>query len=246
MSINQPSVYHKLADWIKEARYMVVFTGAGASTESGLPDFRSQRGLWKKVPERLASVETLMNNPDEFFEFYQERFESFKDVKPNRVHHILAKWENEGRVKMVITQNVDGLHQQAGSRQVAELHGSNAHVRCQSCGKLFERTEFHKRYCSDCGGMLRPNVVLFGEPLPMSEWMRAQHATEKADLFLVIGSSLQVYPAAGLPEQAVQRGARLAIINQEPTGLDDLAGIVCHEMAGDVLEQVDGLLREGL
>lgn len=234
-----------LAEWIQESRYAVVFTGAGASTESGLPDFRSQRGLWKKVPERLASIDTLLNNPDEFYNFYKERIEGFKDVKPNRVHRILAKWESQGRVKMVITQNVDGLHQMAGSREVAELHGSNAQVRCQECSRMYPREMFERRYCPECGGMLRPNVVLFGEPLPMGEWMRAQQATEKSDLFLVVGSSLQVYPAAGLPEVAVRQGARLVIINQEPTGMDTLADLVFHDVAGDVLEAVDRQLQQG-
>jgi len=241
--MSQSNRYAQLASWIHAAQYMVVFTGAGASTESGLPDFRSQRGLWKKVPEQLASIDTLLNHPDEFYAFYKERFEGFKHVQPNRVHRILAKWETEGRVKAVITQNVDGLHQMAGSRAVAELHGSNAQVRCHDCNRKFPREMFDRRVCPDCGGMLRPDVVLFGEPLPMSEWVKAQQATEKADLFLVVGSSLQVYPAAGLPAEAARRGARLVIINQEPTGLDALADLVYHEKAGDVLEAVDKELQ---
>lgn len=234
--------YAQLAGWLLEARYTVVFTGAGASTESGLPDFRSQQGLWRQVPERLASVDTLLNDPDAFYHFYKERFEKFRDVKPNRVHHILARWESRGRVHMLITQNVDGLHRMAGSREVAELHGNNAQVRCHECGNMFPREMFDRRYCPDCGGMLRPNVVLFGEMLPMDEWAKAQQATERADLFVVVGSSLTVYPAARLPQEAVRRGARLVIINQEPTGLDDLAHLVFHEKAGDVLEAVDRLL----
>jgi len=236
--------YAQLAAWIREAQYTVVFTGAGASTESGLPDFRSQQGLWKQVPERLASIDTLLNDPDTFYEFYKERFEKFRHVQPNRVHRILARWESQGRVRMIITQNVDGLHRMAGSQEVAELHGNNAQVRCHACGNMFPREIFDRRYCPDCGGMLRPNVVLFGEALPMGEWIKAQQATERADLFVVVGSSLTVYPAARLPEEAAHRGARLVIINQEPTGLDGLADLVCHEKAGDVLEAVDGWLAQ--
>src|SRR5690606_19892379 len=157
-----------LEKWIKDANYMVVFTGAGMSTESGLPDFRSKEGLWKKKdPTRLASTEALNNNVEEFIEFYRHRVLGIKEYGPHKGHYILADWEKRGKLKSIITQNVDGFHQLAGSKSVAELHGTLQRLHCGSCGKNYDSEQYvDKAYHCSCGGVLRPSVVLFGESLP--------------------------------------------------------------------------------
>lgn len=245
--MTEMSNYEQLAAHLAEARYPVFFTGAGASTESGLPDFRSRQGLWTKNPARIASVENLERDPEGFYQYYKERRSHRKEYHPNRVHTILAKWEQQGKVGMIITQNVDGLHQAAGSQNVAELHGTMSNIRCHQCGKVYDWELYDLRNCPECGGLLRPNVVLFGEALPQREYLKAHWGTEQADLFVVIGSSLVVYPAAGFVERAAQRGVKVAIINDEPTALDHLAEWLFHyEKAGDVMEKVDGHLQRML
>jgi NAD-dependent deacetylase len=238
---------NKLGAWLKEASKTVVFTGAGMSTESGLPDFRSAlQGIWRgKDPAMFASTYALQHNRDVFVDFYRMRIEGLVKSKPHRGHSILARWERDGLITGVITQNVDGFHQQAGSRQVAELHGTLSTVHCMSCGTRFPSDRYLQpdgTTCA-CGGFLRPSVVLFGEALPESALRLAEEWTEQADLFLVLGSSLQVSPANLFPRQAKARGARLVIVNMEPTELDDWADLVIHgEKIGHVLQQADDFL----
>ncbi|CAM3360490.1 NAD-dependent deacylase [Hydrogenibacillus schlegelii] len=237
----------RLAEWLvrtREAgRPAVVLTGAGASTESGLPDFRSAGGLWREVPEKLASVETLLDDPDAFYDFYDRRLKGLRGARPNRVHEVLARWETEGWIQAVLTQNVDGLHQAAGSRNVVELHGSLSRVRCHVCGRLYPPEALEERRCPACGGPLRPDIVLFGEFLPEEAWRSAEAWTEAAHLFLVVGSSLTVYPVAGLPERHARRGRPLVIVNRDPTPLDDRAALVVRETAGEVLAAADRILQ---
>lgn len=235
-----------LGTWLKEANYTVVLTGAGMSTESGLPDFRSAaKGLWKyKDPQKLASVHALRYNQEEFFQFYQERIRGLLTAKPHQGHVILAKWEEKGLIKSIITQNVDGFHHQAGSRRVAELHGTLLNVHCQDCGKSYPNTTYleNQFYCS-CGGVLRPSVVLFGESLPQEAVELAERESRQADLFIVLGSSLQVSPANYFPQMAKQMGAKLVIVNMEPTELDPLADLVIHQRKiGEVLAELDAEL----
>ncbi len=233
----------RLATLVRRARYMVAFTGAGASTESGLPDFRSSQGLWRRVPQHMASLAFMERHFDEFVAFYRQRIEALKGVQPSRVHRILARWEAAGWLKAVITQNVDGLHQQAGSRRVLPLHGDLRTCRCQRCGRTQPSEAFLSRPYCECGGRVRPNVVLFGESLPAAVWQQARDEALRCDLMLVVGSSLEVYPAASLPELVVRRvaagEARLVIVNRDPTPLDEQAGLVLRGVAGDILEQVD-------
>lgn len=236
--------YAQLAQLIRQARHFVAFTGAGASTESGLPDFRSAQGLWRTLPQEMASVEFMERHFDQFIDFYQQRLARLRGAQPNRVHRILAKWEREGLLKAVITQNVDGLHQRAGSVQVIPLHGDLDTCRCHACGRVYGADALRERYCP-CGGRLRPNVVLFGEMLPRDAWIRAHIEASSCDLMLVVGSSLEVYPAASLPELVADRGT-LVIINRDPTPLDHQARLVFHETAGDVLERVDRYLTEAI
>mgnify|MGYP001951671516 CR=1 FL=1 len=222
---------------------MVAFTGAGASTESGLPDFRSSQGLWNRWPQRMASLEFMEQHFDEFTEFYRARIAALADVEPNRVHRVLAAWEAAGLLKAVITQNVDGLHQRAGSRRVLALHGDLQTCRCHRCGRVYPSETFVVDPHCLCGGRLRPNVVLFGEFLPAGTWAEAEAEAARCDLMLVVGSSLEVYPAAALPEMVARRsaldGAALVIINRDPTPLDHLAALVIRETAGEVLVAVD-------
>ena len=231
-----------LKEWIKTAKYTVVFT------ESGLPDFRStDKGLWKKKdPSKLASTKALNENVEEFIEFYRHRVLGVKEYGPHEGHDILARWEEKGIIKSIITQNVDGFHQLAGSKRVAELHGTLQTLRCQSCGKEYNSESYvNKEYYCECGGVLRPNVVLFGEPLPEDAFQFAMKETNKADLFIVLGSSLTVSPANQFPLYAKQNGAKLVIVNMEPTEFDIYADEVIHgKKIGDVLRSLDRLLEK--
>ncbi|MBA4538693.1 NAD-dependent protein deacylase [Bacillus aquiflavi] len=227
---------------LREASNVVLLTGAGMSTESGLPDFRSSNGLWNKEdPSRIASVDALNQNVEQFFQFYLHRVIGLKECKPHKGHRILAKWEREGLINTIITQNVDGFHQEAGSQNVAELHGTLQNVHCESCGKS-SSSEIYltRRYQCECGGVLRPSVVLFGEMLPEKAFTIATEESQKADLFIVLGSSLTVTPANQFPLLAKENGAKLVIINMEPTQFDMYADLTIHgQKIGDVLQAND-------
>ena len=228
---------------IKKSKYVVVYTGAGMSTESGLPDFRSAKtGLWEQEnPSIVASTDALNRDVERFFEFYRKRVIGVKDCSPHKGHDILAKWERQGVIRGIITQNVDGFHSVAGSDNVMELHGTLQKVHCQSCGKEYgnEMYESETFYCT-CGGKLRPSVVLFGEGLPEDIFMKAMDASERADLFIVLGSSLTVTPANQFPLLAKEQGARLVIVNLEPTLFDHYADLVIHDRKiGEVLAELD-------
>lgn len=237
-----------LLEKLKESNYTVVLTGAGMSTESGLPDFRSQSGgLWQKEdPSRIASTDALNRNVEKFFEFYRYRVLGLKDCKPHIGHEILAKWEEAGIIQSIITQNVDGFHTEAGSKSVAELHGTLQKVHCQTCGREYgNETYVNEKYECVCGGKLRPSVVLFGEMLPEEALFQAAEESEKAELFIVLGSSLSVSPANQFPLIAKQNGAYLAIVNMEPTELDIYADLTIHNRKiGSLLKELDKQLKE--
>ncbi len=228
---------------LASARYAIVFTGAGVSTESGIPDFRGPQGLWKRVDPELFTIDYFYENPGHVWRLFLELFLNKMDAKPNPAHYAIAELERMGVVKAVITQNVDGLHQAAGSRNVIELHGNLRYAVCMSCGRRIPLSEAVRKAregeipprCPHCGGVLKPDVVFFGEPLPREELERAFSEAEKADVVLVVGSSLVVYPAAYIPELALQKGAKLIIVNMEPTRLDHLAHVVIRGKAGEVL-----------
>jgi len=239
----------RLAQAVRRSRSVVVFTGAGFSTESGLSDYRSPTGLWRRRdPAEVASVQALRRNPREFCEFYRRRLRPLAEARPNPAHLALARLQRRGLVHHVVTQNVDGLHQRAGSRDVVELHGSLARVRCDDCARLFppeamgrpEETEEPAR-CR-CGGLLRPDVVLFGESLPREAIEAAVEAACNCDLFCVAGSSLTVSPANSLPMRAARRGAFLAIVNLEPTPYDRMAALVIRARVGRVFPALSAAL----
>jgi len=250
------------AAW-RQAKRPVVFTGAGMSTESGLPDFRSAQGLWKTRPESLATLRAQQTQPDEFYFFYQWRIAKVWSVSPNLGHQALAALEERGYLSAVITQNVDGLHQRAGSQKVIELHGSLRTVSCLACGAAFDsrqllpaRTAWEDEYsrgdyhygdecrCPRCKGFLRPDVALFGESLPEDAWQEAVSYSQSADFFVVTGSSLAVAPANLCPEIALRQGAKLVIINRDATPLDSRAAWVVRQDSAGVFDAISRKIIE--
>ena len=226
-------------------RRNVALTGAGMSTESGLPDFRSADGLWATVdPARVASLSAFERDPAAFYAFYRTRLASLAGAVPNAGHRALARLEGIGKLHLVVTQNVDGLHQQAGSRDVVEVHGNLRECRCARCATVRPISEMVPPAGAEdvprcaCGGLLRPNVVLFEELLPLAAYERAEAACRECDVLLVVGSSLAVYPVAALPELAARAGARLVIVNRDPTPCDALAEVVVRGNAGTVLPAI--------
>ena len=216
---------------------------------SGIPDFRTpQKGLWEKVnPMEVAHIDAFRRDPDRFWHFYSQRFMSLRDKKPNRAHEIVAELERRGLVRAVITQNIDRLHAAAGTETLIEVHGSISHSSCLVCRARYELEEVRARHEGDpggvprcdCGEALKPDVVLFGEYLPVAAFARAEALAAGADLMLCIGSSLEVYPVAGLPETTLAAGGQIAILTQGPTPFDRRATV---RMGGDVVAELEALL----
>lgn len=232
---------------LKNATQTIVFSGAGMSTESGLPDFRSKdRGLWEKFnPDELANVNALLHNTEEFTNFYQYRLSEVNKYKPHEGHEILADWEKQGLVKGIITQNVDAFHSDVGSENVMELHGSFRTFHCHQCQKEYERTVYLNGLSTcDCGGTIRPGIVLFGENLPQDTFRKAEREASQADLFIVLGSSLSVSPANMFPLVAKENGANLVIVNREPTQYDQFADVVIQDKSiKELLIEMDEQLK---
>ena len=231
-----------LKQWIAESKKIVFFGGAGVSTESGIPDYRSVDGLYRQKfeypPETIISHSFYLRNPEYFFRFYREKMLPL-GFEPNVTHQVLARWEREGKLLAVVTQNIDGLHQKAGSKRVYELHGSVLRNYCTHCGK-FHSAEFVKEAdgiprCS-CGGIVKPDVVLYEESLNGETIEKSVAAIADADLLIVAGTSLTVYPAAGLIDY--YRGNRLVLINRDSTPYDNRADLVLHQNLGAVFSQL--------
>lgn len=232
-----------LRTWLKESRRAVFFGGAGVSTESGIPDFRSVDGLYQQSydypPETIISHSFFLQAPEEFYRFYKEKM-LYLDARPNAAHRKLAQLEAEGPLKAVVTQNIDGLHQAAGSRTVYELHGSVHRNYCMKCRKFFDagyvkNAEGVPR-CDVCGGMIKPDVVLYEEPLDNPTVVLAVQAIAQADVLIVGGTSLAVYPAAGLINY--YQGNRLVLINKTPTPYDSRADLILTGKIGELMEQL--------
>ena len=234
-----------VAQLIREAGSVVALTGAGISVPSGIPDFRSPgTGLWTGVdPMEVAHIDVFRRDPERFWHFYGNRFQTLEDKEPNRAHRALAGLEREGLVSAVITQNIDRLHAKAGSQDIVEVHGSIDHSSCQRCHAAYPLAEVRRRQAADgagiprcdCGSPLKPDVVLFGEYLPVAALTRAEHLAASADLMLCIGSSLEVYPVAQLPQTTLDAGGRIAIITQGTTPYDSRATARC---GGDVEDEM--------
>jgi len=232
----------RFKDMVEASRRIVFFGGAGVSTESGIPDFRSTDGLYNQNyrfnPETILSRDFFDENPEEFFRFYHDKL-VFPDARPNAAHYALARLEREGKLTAVITQNIDGLHQAAGSKNVLEIHGSLQRCYCIRCGKRYGKEHLDAApgipRC-DCGGIVRPDIVFYQEMLDEQVLSDAVEAIRAADMLIVGGTSLVVYPAAGLINYF--RGSRLALINRSETPYDDAATIVIREKIGEVFSQL--------
>ncbi len=242
----------KAAELIKKSKRAVVLTGAGISTPSGIPDFRSpDYGMWSKYdPFEVASLWGFRENPEAFYGWARSLMDKVRNAKPNAAHLSLARLEQAGYIKTIITQNIDLLHEQAGSKHVLPLHGTIKTATCLDCGHKFQVTEeFWEKVrrgeipkCPKCGGLLKPDVVLFGEPLPYEILKEAQQESLLCDLMIVVGSSLMVMPAADLPALAKRRGSKLILINLQWTTMDSQADVVIRGDAAKVLPKIEKLV----
>ena len=241
----------KVTDLIRQSKKVIVFTGAGVSTESGIPDFRSPGGVWQKYnPEDFYYQKFISSEEsrEKYWQMSREFYEPLKNAQPNAAHQAVAELEKMGKLDCVITQNIDNLHQRAGCspQKVIELHGTAVSVSCLSCRKKYPREEIQSWLlrgvkaprCDSCGGILKPDTVSFGQSMPVKETEEAFHRARNCDLFIVIGSSLVVQPAATVPLEAKESGAKLVIINRDPTYHDSYADVVIHGSAGEVMSQV--------
>jgi NAD-dependent deacetylase len=241
----------RAAELLSAARSAVALTGAGVSAESGIPTFRGEGGLWTKYdPVKVSSIDSFLADPESYWKVSRERGRVALAAKPNPGHVALAELEASGRLLAIVTQNTDGLHQDSGSKRVIELHGSGRNVECLDCGRREARSEVQARLdvempprCRHCGGArLKPTVVLFGEPMPVAAVQEAFELARNSDVILVVGSSLVVYPAAEVPLVALRAGARLIVVNAEPTPFDRFAHIVIYGRSGEVLPRIAALI----
>jgi NAD-dependent deacetylase len=236
------------AELFRKAKRVIVLTGAGISTPSGIPDFRSEgSGLWSRdEPLEVASLSTFRTAPEKFFHWFQPLSSQIFYAQPNPAHIALAEFEQAGYQNIVVTQNIDGLHQKAGSKHVVEMHGTLRTLSCTQCYKQFPSEEFLEPFiengtipqCLNCNGILKPDVILFGEQLPQAAWQAAQRATQQCDLMLVAGSSLEVLPVAGLPIQALDHGAHLIVINNTSTYVNVRADIVITDNVATIIPEI--------
>lgn len=238
----------KFADLIVESENIVILTGAGMSTESGIPDFRSPgTGLWNKVdPNKFASIHSYVSDTNKNLKFMLEMGMSIFQAKPHKGHKALTKLQKMGKLEGVMTQNIDGLHQRAKTENVVELHGTANEAICMRCNEVYPITTLINQVihnnsqptCGKCNGLLKPNAVFFGEALDSDTLAKADKMIANCDLLVVLGSSLLVYPVAFYPRTAISKGAKLAIVNIQPTDLDSQAEVVIHKKIGDILPKI--------
>ena len=248
-SVIDPEVA-RFRELLDDAHHIVFFTGAGVSTESGIPDFRSPGGVWDRF--RPIDFGEFMASEEARREAWRRKFETDKTLrvaKPNAGHVAIARLVRQGKASCVITQNIDGLHQASGvpDDRVVELHGNTTYARCLACGERYELAPIRERFERDgeapachCGGFVKTATISFGQAMPEAEMARAERETSACDLFVSIGSSLVVYPAAGFPALARRRGARLVILNRDPTDFDGIADLVLHREIGPTMQQATG------
>jgi len=241
----------KAAELIRETDRILIFTGAGLSTESGIPDFRSPGGIWEKYDPSDFYFQKFVSDErarEKYWKMSTEFYGGMRDALPNRAHLAIQRLETTGKVLAIVTQNIDNLHQKAGSspEKVIELHGTAFSVSCLNCGKSYDRDLIEERlrsgvkvpYCDACSGILKPNTVSFGQAMPEDKMAASLRYAKECDLCIVIGSSLVVYPAASVPTHAAEQGAELLIINRDPTHLDERARVVIHDSAGKTLDAI--------
>jgi NAD-dependent deacetylase len=246
-------VIAKGAQIIKEAKKILIFSGAGMSTESGIPDFRSPGGVWSKYDPSDFYFDKFISSEkarERYWEMSTEFYDTMKDAVPNRAHLAIKAIEESGRLLAIVTQNIDNLHHKAGNspERIIEIHGTAFSVSCLSCAKKYDRDDIQERlnsgvkvpYCDDCAGILKPDTISFGQAMPEDKMADALMYARECDLCIVLGSSLVVYPAASVPVHAVQNGARLIIINRDETPLDAEADLVSHDSVSEALGQMVG------
>jgi NAD-dependent deacetylase len=244
----------EVASWLRAAHGIVILTGAGISTESGIPDFRGPQGVWTKNPdaEKAATLRHYVSDPEVRIRSWQLRLTSgMWDAEPNAGHRALAKLVEQGKLSAIITQNIDGLHQRSGvpDSRIIELHGNTTYATCLDCGQRYELAPIRKAFegkgelpvCTKCDGIVKTATISFGQAMPEIPMLRAQEEAVNCDLFIVLGSSLVVYPAASFPQLARRKGAKLAILNRDPTDQDDKADLVIHGEIGPTLSRVVGV-----
>jgi NAD-dependent deacetylase len=241
-----------LVELFKSSKNIVVLTGAGISTESGIPDFRSpKKGLWSQFSEKIVEIGHFKKNPEMFYKFLKTNLKNTFDATPNFSHYFLSKYESMGYIKAIITQNIDNLHQKAGSKKVLELHGNLINAACLNCNekyntnsliKSFEETNLTPK--CHCGGLIKPDVIFFGEMLPHDILTQSYFYASQSELFIILGSSLLVTPTALLPYRAKEGGAKIVIINFQETPFDIYADIVINDKISKVLEEVGGKLQK--
>ena len=249
----------EVARLILTSKRIVVFAGAGLSTESGIPDFRSPGGVWDRYDPEDFYFQNFLSSElsrEKYWQMATEMYEPMKKAQPNLAHLAIAEMERLGKLDCVITQNIDGLHFKAGNSEekVIQLHGTAMSVSCLGCGRRFDRDEIQERLrrglkvprCDDCGGPLKPATISFGQSMPERETQEAHHRSSLSDLFVVIGSSLVVQPAASMPLVAKRNGAKLIIINRDPTSYDDMADLVIHGQAGSIMDSILKEVKRGL
>jgi len=253
LKLNQEDLIIKAAELIFNSKYLVVLTGAGISTDSGIPDFRSPKdGLWTKItPEESKNI---FKEPKIFWKIVKLVGPNLIKAKPNLSHRILANWQKDKKLKTVITQNIDGLHQEAGSNWVLELHGNAKEFSCIVCHSRFDAKKIIKSHkeneehlppsCPSCGGLLILNIVMFGQNIPELIWMESVSEAQKSDVFIVIGSSLVVYPANQLPIYAKKYGAKIIIINDSKTEFDEFSDIVLTGNSSIILKKIDKFIQK--
>jgi len=252
MSILEEQI-NKLAKLILDSRNIVALTGAGMSTESGIADFRSPgTGLWEKVdPYEYASIDSYIAHPTKNLEFMLETGKAIFSARPNKGHKALTKLQKVGKLKGVLTQNIDRLHHKAKTKNIVEFHGNVMEAKCLQCGEVFPITNMVNQVlqgrspsCNVCKGMLKPNAIFFGEPLESQVLQAADEIIAGCDLLIVLGSSLVVYPVAFYPQKALSFGAKIAIINIQETDMDSQAEVVIHEKIGDIFPKIVSIVEE--
>lgn len=244
--MNLSADIQRAAEFVKNAHHAVAMTGAGISTPSGIPDFRGPSGLWSEAnPLLVASIIGFRLRPRAFYDWVRPLAPLFLEAKPNPAHRALADLEKMGLLRAVITQNIDNLHQKAGSRRVLELHGHLREATCLKCHKIIPAPGLIEKFLADnqiprcqCGGVLKPNIILFGEQLPVDVLREAQEEARECDLMLVVGSSLEIAPASDIPLIAHRKGARIIIVDYQATSLDRRATIVIHQDVAEVLPRL--------